>query len=93
MLGLGPAPGRIENKMKVCYKMHGNDLYAVFPKVTWDLDGNLMCYSHIGQHGAVCPRYVRESRNATPSEYANLHNELQGIYAPEKLVVTKRMSY
>jgi len=55
------------------------DLFAYFPEEDFDNKGNKVGYSHIGQHGAVDPRYAEESRPATPEEYADLKSELESI--------------
>ena len=38
-------------------------------------------YTRIGQHGSASPEYLEECREATPEEYADLHEELTRIYA------------
>lgn len=56
-----------------------SDLFAYFPEEDFDNKGNKVGYSHIGQHGAVDPKYAEESRPATPEEYADLKSELESI--------------
>lgn len=62
-----------------------DEVLAVFPYVVADMDGNLLCYQHTGQHGAVSKDYVKECRDATPEEKAALKKELQelGYYVEE----------
>jgi hypothetical protein len=54
------------------------DLFAYFPE---DMHhGEFRTgYSHVGQHSAVHPNYAKESRPATPEEYASLKAELEGL--------------
>ena len=55
-----------------------SDLFAYFPEET--SHGNYKtAYSHIGQHSSVSPEYAKESRPATPEEYAPLKAELESI--------------
>jgi len=67
--------------MKVQFKYHekNKDLYAFFPNEVFDIQGNKMAYSHIGQHSSCSVSYALESRMATISEYASLLNELKEI--------------
>lgn len=55
------------------------DLFAYFPDENFDNKGNKAGYSHVGQHSAVSPVYAKESRPATPQEYAPLDAELKSI--------------
>ena len=55
-------------------------VFALFPELPADNQGfYATCYQHIGQHCAAdyygC---IAKSRPATPSEYADLFNELEG---------------
>ena len=54
------------------------DLFAFFPEEVHNGE-YLTAYSHIGQHSAAHPDYAKESREATPEEYADLKAELEGI--------------
>lgn len=55
-----------------------DDLFAYFPEMK-DHGEYKTAYSHIGQHSACSPEYAKESRNATPEEYADLKEELESI--------------
>ena len=56
------------------------DLFAYFPEENHDRQGIYKtAYSHIGQHSSAHPDYAKESRQATPEEYADLQAELEGI--------------
>lgn len=56
------------------------DLFAYFPEENYDRQGiNKTAYSPIGQHSSASPEYAKESRQATPEEYADLKAELEGI--------------
>lgn len=51
---------------------------AVFPT----LPGSpcmLLCYTHVGQHGSCSLDWLRDTRPATPQEYAALARELEQI--------------
>jgi len=60
-------------------KEDSKDIFAFFPKLVFDSNGNKTAYSHIGQHSGCCIDYVKESRKATESEYLPLLNELKSI--------------
>lgn len=71
-----------------------SDATAVFPTLEGS-PGEMLCYSHVGQHGS-CPRgWYRTTRPARIEEYAELLDELRGIYEqgdePVQLVVRNRM--
>lgn len=54
------------------------DLFAYFPEEI--SHGNYKtAYSHVGQHSSASPEYAKESRPATPEEYAPLKAELESI--------------
>lgn len=54
------------------------DVFAYFPNDDADNKGNKTCYSHVGQHSACAPDYVKDLKKATPEEYASLQKELVG---------------
>lgn len=37
------------------------------------------CYAHIGQHSSCHINYAKECKDATPTQYNDLKNELQGL--------------
>lgn len=49
----------------------------------------VMSYQHVGQHSEASKSIVRDTKLATPEEYADLKAELERIYN-EKIVVVKR---
>jgi hypothetical protein len=58
------------------------DVTAVFPlePATVGKPWEMTCYAHIGQTGACTPEWmVKETRPATPSEYAPLLKELESL--------------
>jgi hypothetical protein len=56
------------------------DLFAYFPEENYDNAGKFKtAYSHVGQHSSASPEYAKESRPATPEEYADLKAELESI--------------
>jgi hypothetical protein len=54
------------------------DLFAYFPEEIHNGEFRT-AYSHIGQHSSAHPDYAKESRQASPEEYADLKAELEGI--------------
>ncbi len=79
---------------KVIYrKYRDGEVIALFPQIAADVHG-YMCqsYLHVGQHGAAVPSIVcKQTKLATPSEYATLHAELeQRGYNPKP---AKKFSY
>jgi hypothetical protein len=54
---------------------------AVLPTMAADYAGReFVTYAHIGQHGGATLPWYRETRAARPDEYADLLQELRGIY-------------
>jgi len=53
------------------------DLFAYFPEEIHNGEFRT-AYSHVGQHSSAHPDYAKESRPATPEEYAPLKAELEG---------------
>lgn len=73
---------------------------AVFPETygTHEVEkGNVMCYSHVGQHGEASLRWYNATDIAKPEEYADLLRELRGIYEngknAVKLVVEQNVNW
>lgn len=55
-----------------------NEVFAYFPEMNYDKSGKFKsAYSQVGQHSPCHPEYARESRPATPEEYADLKDELE----------------
>jgi len=54
------------------------DLFAYFPDEVHHGEFRT-AYSHIGQHSSAHPAYAKESRPATPEEYAPLKAELESL--------------
>ena len=54
------------------------DLFAYFPDEVHHGDFRT-AYSHVGQHSSAHPAYAKESRPATPEEYAPLKTELESL--------------
>ena len=75
--------------VKVVFKKWGNDtIMAVFPFEKWSYY-ELTSYEHIGQHSGCHWQVPYTLKNATPTEYADLLKEIEGIYG--KVQVLKRM--
>ena len=66
-------------------KERGGSIVAVMPYEIADLSGNMTSYSHIGQHSAMSPEYLRDTAPAREDEYRELLDELVNIvgYDPE----------
>ena len=58
---------------------YDEDVFAFFPNEIADLEGNNMCYHHIGQHSACCKEYLSECQKASETDYKNLASELESI--------------
>ncbi|MFA5207098.1 MAG: DUF3008 family protein [Candidatus Paceibacterota bacterium] len=54
------------------------DLFAYFPDESHHGEFKT-AYSHVGQHSSAHPNYAKESRPATPEEYAPLKTELESL--------------
>lgn len=67
------------NPVVFLYNEKNEDLYAYFPDIEFDSQGNKQAYNHIGQHSSASIEYVNESRLATPEEYKDLAAELKSI--------------
>ena len=64
------------------YTDKSTEILAVFPYEAHDRAARFVsCYAHIGQHGGAQMTHVLSAtRPAKPDEYAELYEELQGIY-------------
>jgi len=82
------------DKLKVIYrKFPEGDVIALFPELPEDMYGySFRSYQHIGQHGIADDGIIQNTYPANPSEYADLHKELQSIYDDCELVICKRIS-
>ena len=56
---------------------------AVFPCEPHSSEFDMVCYSHVGQHSACSPGWMRSTRPALPSEYADLKRELETYGPPD----------
>lgn len=55
-------------------------IFALFPHLVADLQGNIMSYQHIGQHsGANYLHCIKTSKPATEKQYKDLKSELEQI--------------
>lgn len=65
---------------------------AYFPHEVETSRGEIMCYSHIGQHSCCDYQYcVKKSVLATKEEYSDLYNELKSL--GYELNVIKKQNY
>ncbi len=70
------------------------EVTAVFPEVPAShttLD-SYSCYSHLGQHSSCCYEWYRQTKPATPEEYASLKQELESAPYWYNLEVIQKMS-
>lgn len=63
---------------------HGSDgpagisIMAFFPLMPYEMNSPYkVCYTHIGQHSACHPEYIRFCRKAGLDEYQSLYEELE----------------
>lgn len=68
------------------YTHKSGEILAVFPYEAHDPSGRFVtCYARIGQHtGAQMTHVHSATRPAKPTEYAELYQELKGIYERPK---------
>jgi hypothetical protein len=78
---------------KVKFYKEGKEVLAVFPDIIASYNGyrpdNITCYSHIGQHSALHPDYLKGKRLANPTQYKDLFNELIGQGYDDLIVINK----
>ena len=71
------------HKTKVKFLIHKHDksdVFAYFPDIKFTDEVNMYSsYAHTGQHSACHLYYTFECNNATPEQYNDLKNELEGI--------------
>lgn len=72
------------------YMEEENTVFAYFPELPFDYKGNKTCYSHIGQHSACSPEYIKGKKLATPEQYEELLNELKGQGYDDLIVIDSR---
>lgn len=66
------------------YTENDGEVFAYFPEMEYYPKGYgfdermRSCYSHIGQHSACHPNYLKGKRLATENEYKDLLAELKG---------------
>ena len=67
-------------------------VFAMLPHECADLQGNVTCYEHVGQHhSANYSGCIAKSRPATPEEYKDLKKEMEN--QGYDLVVIKKQNY
>ena len=61
-------------------KEKDGEILALFPHSLWNFAGDVVCYVHMGQHGAAYyDECIRQSKPAKPEEYKNLFIELESL--------------
>lgn len=77
-------------KIQVLFRKFDNgEIVAVFPFEVWS-DFYITSYMHIGQHGPMSVGGLTQTKPARIDEYAELLEELKGIYNEYELVVLDR---
>lgn len=66
-------------KTKVVFRKFEGEVTAIFPDETWNLNGDLVSYAHIGQHGPATREYRSISEPCTKEEYQDLLKELKNL--------------
>lgn len=67
------------NTNVVFKKWEDGQIIALFPHDSFDLDGNITSYMHIGQHSGASRDLLYELDDASIEEYKNLKEELLSI--------------
>ena len=60
-------------------KFPDGEIIALFPNLVCDYYGNIISYMHVGQHAAAAVGIVKDTKPASPKEFAPLYNELKKI--------------
>lgn len=67
-------------------------VFALLPHEVSTLDGLVTSYQHVGQHSSADYRHcISKSRMATPAEFADLKNEMEGL--GYDLNIVKKQNY
>lgn len=66
--------------LPVIFRISAGEVTAIFPTEPCNMNGDVTCYAHIGQHGGASWSWYRSTRKATPDQFAALYKELRGIY-------------
>ena len=72
---------------------NGEDVsvFALFPHIVETINGDVLCYDHIGQHGGADYKHcIKVSRPATPEEYSCLKTELENEFGYNLNVIEKQ---
>jgi len=74
-------------------KYKKGDIIALFPYEIQKVNGNCLCYQHIGQHGeADYSNCIAMTVPATPTEYSTLRMELTNQIGYNMTITKKRNS-
>jgi hypothetical protein len=80
------------DKIKVIFRKDKNDVIAFIPEVKTNY-GNIMSYTHIGQHGEASYQFYKETKKVSETEYNSLLEELKRVYSDYVLVVKHKLNY
>jgi hypothetical protein len=85
--------GKVKQEKVIFRKFPDGDIIALFPEIAVDNTGyKCESYMHVGQHGAADTEIVRNTKLATPDEYAVLQDELERVVGYD-LKIIKRFRY
>lgn len=69
-------------KTVVIFRVMEGEVIALFPEIPATMERqHCLSYQHVGQHGAADPQFViRNSTPASPKQYEEVMDELEGHY-------------
>lgn len=79
------------DKVLFLIERDGTDIFAFFPELIADRNGNFTLYSHVGQHSACSMEYARKCKVA--DHYRELAAELSSIGYSLDILNTKLVEY
>lgn len=81
-----------KKQTEMLFRKDAGGIFAVMPYEIAKYDGSVTTYQHVGQHSAAeyftC---IAKSKPATPAEYSDLKQELEGLGYNIKVI--KRINY
>lgn len=81
----------VEKTDVIFRKEKDGTIIAIFPHNVWDLNGNVGCYAHLGQHGGASYNWcIEKTKLAKPEEYMDLFRELTQYYGYNLRILKKR---
>lgn len=81
------------DKIKVIFrKDKSGNVIAFIPEIKSNY-GNIMSYTHIGQHGEASYQFYTETKTTSETEYNSLLEELKRVYSDCILIVKHKLYY